>query len=82
MSGYGGPDDEATNAQAFIDNYVSLAISQLPTGESALFCVECSCVIPEKRRLVLQGVKRCVSCQQAIEKKQPKVKIVTITYML
>ena len=80
MSGYGGPDDDAINAQAFVDNYIELAISQLPTGESAKYCVECGDEIPEARRLALPGVKHCIPCQQ--ERDKQKISIKTVTYML
>lgn len=80
MSGYGNADDDAVNAQAFVDNYIDLAISQLPSGESSLFCVCCGDRIPEKRRLALRGVKHCIPCQQ--QRESVKVKIKTVTYML
>lgn len=80
MSGYGGPDDDAINAQAFVDNYIELAISQLPTGESAMYCVECGDEIPEARRFALPGVKHCIPCQQ--ERDKQKISIKTVTYML
>lgn len=80
MSGYGGPDDDAINAQAFVDNYIDLARSQLPTGESAKYCIECGEEIPEARRLALPGVKHCIECQTIRDKN--KIKIKTVTYML
>lgn len=82
MSGYGKPDDEADNAQAFVDNYVQLAIRQLPSGEGRECCVECNATIPVKRRAILPGVVRCVACQQHIEATTRKPKIITTTYML
>lgn len=80
MSGYGGPDDDAINAQAMVDNYIDLALSQLPMGESSELCVCCGSRIPERRRLALKGVKHCIPCQEDREK--VKVKIKTVTYML
>lgn len=80
MSGYGGPDDEFNNMISMIDNYVDLARSQLPTGDSAKYCIECGEEIPEARRLALVGVKHCIPCQQIRDKH--KVKIKTVTYML
>lgn len=81
MSGYGGPDDDSTNAQAFVDNYIDLARSLLPSGESFLCCRECDVLIPEKRRQALKGVQRCVECQTKWEgTNKPKIK--TVTYML
>lgn len=80
MSGYGGVDDDQINAQAFVDNYIDLARSQLPIGESAKYCVECGEEIPEARRLALPGVKHCIPCQT--ERDKQKIKIKTVTYML
>lgn len=80
MSGYGGADDDQVNAQAFVDNYIDLARSQLPTGDSAKYCIECGDEIPEARRLALPGVKHCISCQR--ERDKQKISIKTVTYML
>lgn len=34
-----------------------------PVGESLTHCAECDEPIPERRRLVLPGVKLCIDCQ-------------------
>jgi phage/conjugal plasmid C-4 type zinc finger TraR family protein len=80
MSGYGGDDDDAMNALEFANNYIELARSQLPSGKSLPFCLECNDVIPLARREALPGVKHCISCQQ--ERDKQKIKIKTVTYML
>ncbi len=80
MSGYGGPDDEFVNMMSMIDNYVDLARSQLPTGESFNNCIECGEKIPMARQLALKGVKHCIPCQ--MERDKIKVNIKTVTYML
>ena len=54
---------------------VKKARGQIPTGESEYFCVECGDEIPEKRRLVIPGVKICVLCQSEIDKKKLSVGI-------
>lgn len=50
-----------------IDDTVSDAVKhvrgQIPTGESAMVCIECGDEIPEPRRLAVPGVKTCVLCQ-------------------
>ncbi|MEX0584222.1 MAG: DksA/TraR family C4-type zinc finger protein [Natronospirillum sp.] len=46
-----------------VDDALQRARSQLPTGESLLYCTECDAVIPEARRLALKGVRLCVHCQ-------------------
>ena len=80
MSGYGNADDDAINAQEIVNNYIALAISQLPTGESSPFCLECNDIIPLARRNALPGVKYCIDCQTERDKFKPRIK--TVTYML
>ncbi len=80
MSGYGGPDDEFNNMLSIIDNYVDLARSKIPTGESLKYCLDCGDEIPIQRRQALQGVKTCIPCQEELDK--IKIKIKTVTYML
>jgi phage/conjugal plasmid C-4 type zinc finger TraR family protein len=80
MSGYGGVDDDATNAQEIVNNYIALAISRLPTGESSQSCHECGYMIPLARRRALPGVKHCIPCQ--VERDKIKIRIKTVTYML
>lgn len=80
MSGYGNADDDAINAQAFIDNHIDLARSKIPTGESLKYCLECGDEIPIQRRQALPGVKTCIPCQKELDK--IKIKIKTVTYML
>lgn len=37
---------------------------------SRLYCEDCDAPIPEKRRQMIQGVIRCVTCQELEEKRQ------------
>lgn len=37
---------------------------------SRLYCEDCDTPIPEKRRQLIQGVTRCVYCQQKYEMQQ------------
>ena len=37
---------------------------------SRLYCEDCDAPIPEKRRQMIQGVTRCVTCQELEEKRQ------------
>ncbi|GGE70933.1 hypothetical protein GCM10011533_24190 [Streptosporangium jomthongense] len=55
---------------ASIEDAVAEARSRLVTGESAEFCDECDCAIPEARRKAIPGVRLCVECQSALEKQQ------------
>ncbi len=49
---------------------VKRARSQLPQGESLLECEECGASIPEARRKVMTGVRRCVACQEVEDAEQ------------
>ena len=55
---------------ASVDEAVSRARQQLPTGESLLLCEECEQPIPERRRQAVKGVRLCVACQEAHDKEQ------------
>lgn len=55
---------------ATLDDAIAKARSQLHSGESAEFCEECGEPIPEARRLAVLGVKLCLACQSALDKKQ------------
>ncbi|EON7637020.1 DksA/TraR family C4-type zinc finger protein [Escherichia coli] len=66
--GFGSPDNHLETIQATIDNAIDFARSNLYSGESEEYCIDCDCEIPEKRRLVLKGVKRCVQCQSKVDK--------------
>ena len=39
------------------------ARARLPTGDSAIECIDCGDAIPERRREALPGVQTCVRCQ-------------------
>lgn len=54
---------------ASVDEAVSRARQQLPTGESLLLCEECEQPIPERRRQAIKGVRLCVACQEASDGK-------------
>jgi phage/conjugal plasmid C-4 type zinc finger TraR family protein len=41
--------------------------SQLPKGDSLLYCQECEVKIPEARREAIRGVRLCINCQSEIE---------------
>lgn len=58
---------------ATIEDAVKRARSQMPQGESVKTCVECDASIPEARRKAIPGVRLCISCQEAHDKKQATV---------
>lgn len=52
---------------ANVEDAVNSARSRLPVGESLRYCEECGDEIPQARRDALPGVRRCVTCQSAID---------------
>lgn len=62
--GFGNVDNFQETIQATLDNGIDFARSKLYSGESREFCLDCGNRIPERRRLALKGVLRCVHCQQ------------------
>jgi phage/conjugal plasmid C-4 type zinc finger TraR family protein len=48
---------------------VMRARARLPIGEGETHCVECGDEIPEGRRRVLPGVRMCISCQSARDRR-------------
>ena len=45
----------------------------MPTGESESHCVECGEEIPEARRRALPGVRTCVACQSARDRRPANI---------
>lgn len=52
-----------------IEDAVRRIRSKLAVGKSALICDECDRVIPDNRRKAITGVRLCIACQSAIEKR-------------
>lgn len=52
-----------------VNDAVKAARARLPKGTSAEFCDECGEPIPEKRRLAVPGVRRCIACQSGQDTK-------------
>ena len=63
----GGVQDQI---DASVEDAVKLARSRLPEGEGATHCEECEEEIPEARREAIPGVRLCIDCQSALEKRQ------------
>ncbi|MBW2432472.1 MAG: DksA/TraR family C4-type zinc finger protein [Deltaproteobacteria bacterium] len=63
----GGVQDQI---DASVKDAVKRARSRLPEGESATRCEECESAIPEARRKAIPGVRLCVDCQSALERRQ------------
>jgi len=54
---------------ATVKDAISRAKSQLPSGPSLESCAECGAAIPEARRQAIPGVRLCLACQEAEDKK-------------
>ncbi len=52
-----------------ITDAVMLARARMPVGEGQAQCVECGEDIPEARRRALPGVRTCVDCQSARDRR-------------
>lgn len=65
--------DEADLAQQSREHFDRLALqrhqNRMPQGESATECEDCGNPIPEKRRQVMPGCKRCIHCQHHHERR-------------
>lgn len=68
--GWSRDGDVQEQIDASVNDAVKLARSRLPNGESLTHCEECEEAIPEARRKAIPGVRLCVRCQSALEKKQ------------
>ena len=55
---------------ASVGDAVELARSRLPEGEGTADCERCGEAIPDARRRAVPGVRLCVACQSALEKRQ------------
>jgi phage/conjugal plasmid C-4 type zinc finger TraR family protein len=48
---------------------VMSARARMPKGKGETHCVECGDEIPEARRRALPGVRTCISCQSALDRR-------------
>ena len=58
---------------ATVKDAIDRAKSQLPAGESLSICAECGEEIPQARRAAMPGVRLCLACQEALDKKDTPV---------
>lgn len=56
---------------ASVDDAVQRARASLSAGESLTHCEDCEEPIPERRRELVPGVRRCVACQQEEDTRRP-----------
>jgi phage/conjugal plasmid C-4 type zinc finger TraR family protein len=52
---------------------VMRARARMPTGEGETHCLECGDEIPEARRHVLPGVRTCIQCQSARDRRPASI---------
>ena len=64
--------DQLDRAQQLEEMQREIALKKHRTFKavSRLYCEDCDIPIPEKRRQLIQGVTRCVDCQQKYEMQQ------------
>lgn len=64
--------DQFDRAQQLEEMHREIALKKHRTFKavSRLCCEDCDAPIPEKRRQTIQGVTRCVLCQEREEKRQ------------
>ncbi len=67
----GWANDSAVQEQidATIDDAIARARNQMTQGESAEFCDECGEPISLARQKAVPGVRYCLNCQEALDKK-------------
>ncbi len=68
-TGWAREGAEQDQIDATVKDAINRAKSQLPSGPSLESCAECGARIPEARREAMPGVRLCVACQEAADKK-------------
>ncbi|HHF0974483.1 TPA: TraR/DksA family transcriptional regulator [Haemophilus influenzae] len=68
--------DQFDRAQQLEEMQREIALKKHRTFQavSRLYCEDCDEPIPEKRRQMIQGVTRCVTCQEQEEKRQRQLR--------
>lgn len=56
-----------------VTDEVMRARARLPTGEGEPHCIECGDEIPEARRHALPGVRTCIACQSARDRRPANI---------
>jgi phage/conjugal plasmid C-4 type zinc finger TraR family protein len=68
-TGWAGDGAVQDQIDATVKDAIERAKSRLPTGPSLEACAECGSAIPEARREAIPGVRLCLACQDAEDKK-------------
>lgn len=56
-------------AERQLEHSLAKHVAREKSEESSFYCIECDEVIPHKRRAAIKGVKTCVDCQSALERR-------------
>jgi len=67
--GWAGDGAVQDQIDATVKDAIKRARSKLPQGPSLDHCEECDAPIPEARREAIPGVRLCLACQEAEDKK-------------
>ena len=68
-TGWAGDGAVQDQIDATVKDGISRAKSRLPEGPSLTHCAECGAEIPEARRQAIAGVRLCLRCQEAQDRK-------------
>ena len=68
-TGWAGDGAVQEQIDATVKDGISRAQSRLPQGPSLTHCAECGAEIPDARRQAIAGVRLCLPCQEAADRK-------------
>jgi len=68
-TGWAGDGAVQDQIDATVKDGVSRAKSRLPTGPGLTHCEECGAKIPDARQQAIPGVRLCVACQEAEDRR-------------
>ena len=67
-SGWATEDSIENEISNYIDDKIEKAKKQIHSGKTLIYCEDCGEEIPEARRRAVPGVKKCVKCQEKMDK--------------
>ena len=72
-TGWAGDGAVQDQIDATVKDAVNRVQSRLPAGPGLSHCAECGAEIPEARRNAIPGVRLCIACQDAVDRKEVQV---------